>query len=98
MFIFIARVVIPLSTSREFTTGPPAPRYSITSIIFPVEYRTILYFLIWTHNAPVLNQVTFLPSLHTGILVSNKFFSIHKITYFLGKLISQRVLKLEERD
>ena len=29
-FIFIARVVIPLSTSGEFTNGLPVPRYSIT--------------------------------------------------------------------
>ena len=30
--IFIPRVVIPLSTFGEFTTGPLAPRYSTTSI------------------------------------------------------------------
>ena len=34
---FITRVVIPLVTLGKFTAGPPAPRYSITSIrIFEV--------------------------------------------------------------
>ena len=41
-FLFTARVVISLSTFRELTTGPTAPRYSITPFKGRIRYEIFL--------------------------------------------------------
>ena len=63
---------------------------------FSAEYWTILYVLIWTHNGPVSNWVIFSHPYKQESLRPGSLFSDHKIPCFLGKLIFQRVIIVEE--
>ena len=50
--------------------------FKLAIVVFPASYWNILFLLIWTHNAPVLNHVIFYPFLQTGISVTRKSFFV----------------------